>query len=149
MVIEPFMPVSTARGHDRILLNIRAGDQQGIVQSVMAICADQDSEPQGNRRVVHHQRNAPKPTKVWQTNDLIYLQSKGVFDLPSPEVCDALVQKYFEHVHPLLPVINAGHFLSQYARNRATAMNLLLLWSVLLAAANVRPQVSLLAPLRN
>ncbi|OAL32686.1 hypothetical protein AYO20_07844 [Fonsecaea nubica] len=113
-----------------------AGDPQGVVQSVMAICADQDPEPQGIRPVVHHQRNAPKPKKAWQTNDLIYLQSKGVFDLPSAEVCDALVQKYFEHVHPLLPVIDAGHFLSQYARNGATAMNLLLLWSVLLAAAN-------------
>ena len=80
---------------------------------------------------------SPEHKKKWQTHDWIYLQSKGVFDLPSTSLCETLIAKYFTHVHPLLPIIDASHFLSQFTVGGAPSTNLLLLWSVLLAAANV------------
>ncbi|EXJ56333.1 uncharacterized protein A1O5_12600 [Cladophialophora psammophila CBS 110553] len=109
------------------------GDPQGLVHAVMEICTDQPPTP-GTMGTT--QKITPQPKKTWQTNDLMYLQSKGVFSLPTADVCNSLVRDYFEHVHPLVPIIDAGLFLSQYAHNGASSMNLLLLWSVFLAAAN-------------
>ncbi|KAK4938335.1 hypothetical protein LTR10_021219 [Elasticomyces elasticus] len=52
------------------------------------------------------------------------------------EGCDSLIRDYFKHVHPLLPIIDASLFLSQYVSKGVSSINLLLLWSVFLAAAN-------------
>ncbi|KAK6371561.1 hypothetical protein LTS17_008812 [Exophiala oligosperma] len=110
-----------------------SGDRQGLVHSVMEICASQRINKPGP---LWFQMRAPEPKKVWEMHDQIYLRSKGVFNLPSSDVCDALIRSYFDHVHPLLPIIDVGHFLAQYTLKGAASMNLLVLWSVFLAAAN-------------
>lgn len=118
---------------------ISQGDRQGVVHSVMEICSGQQST--AGRAFWFHMSPADAK-KIWETHDWVYLQSKGVFDLPSIDVCDSLIRSYFEHVHPLLPIIDAGHFLSQYTLRGASSMNLLLLWSVFFAAANVWHRIS-------
>lgn len=105
------------------------------MHSVMEICSGKRSNMSS---ALWFQIRAPESEKVWETHDWVYLQSKGAFDLPSIDVCDCLIRAYFEHVHPLLPIIDASHFLSQYTLKGASSMNLLLLWSVFLAAANVK-----------
>jgi hypothetical protein len=112
----------------------RSGDRQGLVHAVMEICADRAPTVQAPF-ALHSSIGERK--KLLQTHDYVYLEAKGVFDVPSTDVCDALVRDYFHHVHALLPVIDAGNFLSQYVSRGVSSMNLLLLWSVFLAAANV------------
>ncbi len=112
------------------------GDRQGLVHSIMDICSGQ--RPIGGASLWF--QRAPEPRKKWETHDWVYLQSKGVFDLPSVEVCDSLIRAYFQNVHPLLPIIDAAHFLSQLTLKGVSSVNLLLLWSVFLTAANVRPR---------
>ncbi|OAL30558.1 hypothetical protein AYO22_01510 [Fonsecaea multimorphosa] len=118
-----------------------SGDRQGLVHSVMEICSGKRSNMSSG---LWFQIRAPESEKVWETHDWVYLQSKGAFDLPSIDVCDSLIRAYFEHVHPLLPIIDASHFLSQYTLKGASSMNLLLLWSVFLAAANFASPETLL-----
>ncbi|KIV95672.1 hypothetical protein PV10_03296 [Exophiala mesophila] len=110
-----------------------SGDRQGLVHSVMDICSGQRPHTE---RTLWPSIRSPERKKKWHTHDWTYLQSKGVFDLPNTSLCETLVAKYFTHVHSLLPIIDASHFLSQFTLGGAPSTNLLLLWSVLLAAAN-------------
>ena len=57
--------------------------------------------------------------------------------MPSNDLCDELICSYFRHVHPLLPVVDSQCFLEQYLKHGCQNVNLLLLWSMFLAAANV------------
>jgi hypothetical protein len=67
---------------------------------------------------------------------------KGAFSAPSKELCDELICCYFHHVHPLLPIVDSQGFLEQYLKHGFQNVNLLLLWSMFLAAANVSTQSS-------
>lgn len=64
-----------------------------------------------------------------------YLRHKGVFDLPTPAVCEMIIRTYFYYVHPFFPVVDARSFLDmiENARNK---LSIHLLWSMFLAAAN-------------
>ncbi|TGJ82414.1 hypothetical protein E0Z10_g6353 [Xylaria hypoxylon] len=68
--------------------------------------------------------------------DMAYLRSKGVFSVPSEPVCEALLKAYFYHVHPILPVVDAAAVLTSFRNGGASAVNLLLLWSMFSVAAN-------------
>lgn len=46
--------------------------------------------------------------------DITVLKIRGAFLLPAQDVSDALVNTYFETIHPQLPVINKSKFLRQY-----------------------------------
>ncbi|KAH7317930.1 fungal-specific transcription factor domain-containing protein [Rhexocercosporidium sp. MPI-PUGE-AT-0058] len=46
------------------------------------------------------------------------------FDWPEPEVADALVQSYFDTVHPALPIVDKINFMSQYNQFDRTSVNL-------------------------
>lgn len=70
--------------------------------------------------------------------DVAYLRFKGVFSVPSDSVCQALFTAYFYHVHPIMPVVDAAAVLTTYRNGGASAVNLLLLWSMFSVAANVR-----------
>lgn len=65
------------------------------------------------------------------------MRLQGVFSKLPDEVCDELVRCYFQHVHFVLPIIDAPAFLNDYCNNGSRNISLLLYWSMLLAAANV------------
>lgn len=46
--------------------------------------------------------------------DITVLKIRGAFLLPAQDVSDALVETFFEKIHPTLPVINKTEFLKQY-----------------------------------
>lgn len=69
--------------------------------------------------------------------DLEYLRAKGVFSLPPSEVCHALIQTYFAHVHPILPILDATTFLTRLTQRGYRSVNLLLLWSIIFMATSV------------
>lgn len=70
--------------------------------------------------------------------DLDYLRLKGAFSLPAPPVCDLLIRAYFHHVHPFFPIVEAKSFLDMYESAERGNLSVHLLWSMFLAASNVR-----------
>ncbi|KAJ0421225.1 fungal-specific transcription factor domain-containing protein [Aspergillus carlsbadensis] len=71
--------------------------------------------------------------------DRAYLASKGVFNLPSHEACECLLQAYFRHVHTIVPVIEADKILEFFHAGRLHEYKLLLVWSVFFVAVNFVP----------
>jgi hypothetical protein len=74
----------------------------------------------------------------WKPHEVEYLRRQGAFDTPPNDVCDDLIRCYFHHVHFFLPIVDVASFLTEYENNGRQNMSLLLFWSMLLAAANVR-----------
>jgi hypothetical protein len=70
--------------------------------------------------------------------DIDYLRLKGAFSLPKPPVCDLIIRTYFHHVHPFFPIIEAKSFLDMYESAERVNLSVHLLWSMFLAASNVR-----------
>ncbi|ANB14539.1 Asg1p [Sugiyamaella lignohabitans] len=64
------------------------------------------------------------------------LKIKGAFLLPAQELCDDLVESYFEKIHPLIPIINRTQFMRQY-NDPANPPSLLLRQAVLVAGSRV------------
>ncbi|KAG5745454.1 hypothetical protein H9Q70_011856 [Fusarium xylarioides] len=50
-------------------------------------------------------------------DDVAYLKSKSVFNLPPKEVQDELVSNYFLYIHPLLPMMREKDFRDDYETN--------------------------------
>ncbi|KAI1063796.1 hypothetical protein LB506_005405 [Fusarium annulatum] len=76
-----------------------------------------------------------KPTpNSWVTQDLV----TEVSSFPAQEVRDALVQAYFDHIHPFLPIVSKPEFLTRY-RTPDNPPPLLLFQSVLMAGAHACP----------
>jgi Fungal Zn(2)-Cys(6) binuclear cluster domain len=75
--------------------------------------------------------------ELLEPDDLHYLKIKGCFSLPDADVCESLVQCYFEFVHSSFPVLDAKAFLDAYAESGVQAINLLLLWSMFSVATSV------------
>jgi hypothetical protein len=65
---------------------------------------------------------------------LQYLRAIGCFELPSPDLCGRLLEIFFTHVHPMLPIINRKIFLAQYY-GMGDPPPLVVLHAVFLAAA--------------
>lgn len=66
------------------------------------------------------------------------MRGQGVFENLPADVRDELVRCYFQHVHFFLPVIDVPGFLKEYTKDGSQHVNRMLLWSMMLAAANVR-----------
>ncbi|KAH6985272.1 C6 transcription factor [Ilyonectria destructans] len=105
------------------------GDQQGIGY-ILDIVGEPSviSQHYGLPYVVGTHDSTPQ--------DVAYLRSKGVFSVPSEPVCQALLTAYFHHIHPILPVVDAAALLTTFRNGGASAVNLLLLWSMFSVAAN-------------
>ena len=56
--------------------------------------------------------------------------------LPPREICDELVDSFFTHIHPLIPLINRTQFMKRY-NDPQNPPSLLLLQSILLAGSRV------------
>jgi hypothetical protein len=70
-------------------------------------------------------------------DDRSYLAKKGVFSLPSHEACEVLLQAYFQHVHTIVPAIEADKILEYFYAGRLHEYKLLLVWSMFFVAVNV------------
>jgi hypothetical protein len=66
------------------------------------------------------------------------MRLQGAYTTLPRDVSDDLIRIYFQHVHFILPIIDAPGFLEEYFCNGCQNISLLLFWSMLLAAANVR-----------
>ena len=105
------------------------GDPGGV-SLVAEIC-----EPQDRNRTGHSLVPQIKSQNL-DSETLNYLQLRGVFDLPSREVCEMLVRIYFHHVHPFFPVVRAKSFIEKF-ESPHHKLSIHLLWSMFLAASNV------------
>ena len=108
------------------------GDRQGASNFVFDLC-------NGPSQTSHYLVPRVITNRAQGPEDLAYLRLKGCFSLPSQNICEDLIRAYFLHVHPFLPIIDAGHFLAEFVKHEYQNINLLLLWSVFFAATNVGP----------
>jgi hypothetical protein len=107
------------------------GDKRGPRQSVYDLC--HPGTPQEARPYLP----ARAPNTSHKPHEVEYMRHQGAFTLLPSDVCDALICCYFQHVHFFLPIIDAPSFLNEYINNGPQNVNLLLFWSMFLAAANV------------
>ncbi|KAJ5928821.1 fungal-specific transcription factor domain-containing protein [Penicillium verhagenii] len=68
--------------------------------------------------------------------DQDFLRRKGVFTLPGKSACDAMIEAYLVHVHPILPVIEADVLVNHHQAGQLQDYNILLLWSFFFVAVN-------------
>ncbi|OHE99847.1 fungal specific transcription factor domain-containing protein [Colletotrichum orchidophilum] len=73
--------------------------------------------------------------------DVNYLELQGCLRVPTRTILDELVQQYFLHVHPLLPMVNEGDFWDVYCVNPAgyvpsDKISLLVFQAMLFASCN-------------
>ncbi|KAM0558126.1 hypothetical protein ACHAPJ_005293 [Fusarium lateritium] len=73
----------------------------------------------------------PTPSTWGMTQDLV----TEVSSFPAQEVRDALVEAYFDHIHPFLPIVSKPEFIARY-RTPNNPPPLLLFQSVLMAGAH-------------
>ncbi|KAG7051057.1 cutinase transcription factor 1 beta [Colletotrichum scovillei] len=86
----------------------------------------------GNFYIIQRQRRYFPPAHI--TSPLM------ARPLPEPAALHDMISCYFRYLHPYLPVIDAGRFISAFA-SQPSSISPLLLWSVLFAAATfVKPE---------
>ncbi|KAL5044010.1 hypothetical protein BDW71DRAFT_209616 [Aspergillus fruticulosus] len=107
------------------------GDKTGIT-STLSLLSSGESLPQ-------HLFIPSRNSKSLSEEDRNYLASKGVFDLPSSDACQCLLQAYFRHVHTIMPIIEADQILHYFQTGRLQEYNLILVWSVFFVAVNFVP----------
>ncbi|RFU26064.1 hypothetical protein B7463_g10281, partial [Scytalidium lignicola] len=59
------------------------------------------------------------------SEDMDYLRAKGAFDLPPRQLQEDMVYAFFEHVSPVMPVINRTAFLREFQANEISSRLLL------------------------
>lgn len=68
--------------------------------------------------------------------ELEILKMRGAFLLPSSQLASDLIELYFEHVHPLMPIINRTEFMKKF-EDPNDSPSLMLLQAVLLCGSRV------------
>lgn len=71
------------------------------------------------------------------------LKFRGAFLLPPRDLCDDIVEAYFEKIHPMMPFLNRSQFMRKY-NDLVNPPSLLLLQSMLLAGSRVCKNPALL-----
>lgn len=64
------------------------------------------------------------------------LKFRGAFLLPPRDLCDDIVESYFEKIHPTIPLVNRTQFMRRY-NDPSNPPSLLLLQAILLAGSRV------------
>lgn len=69
--------------------------------------------------------------------DVDYLRKKGCFDVPEPELRDAILRSYAEYVHPCIPLLDLARFLSSILspQPQGNRISLLLFQAVMFAGS--------------
>lgn len=89
--------------------------------------------------------NSEMPAVTAET--LLYLKRRGAAVLPNAEVCQHLIDLYFQNVHPQLPMLNKTKFMkSLKCESECDRPSLLLLQVMFLAACRYSSHPSLLDP---
>ena len=109
----------------------RAGDKRGPRSSVYDLC-----HPTAVQEAVPY-FSSTEASRSWTRSEMEYLRDAGVFETLAPDVSDGIVHCYFEQVHFVMPILDAPAFLNEYSKNGCQNLNLLLYWSLVLAATNV------------
>lgn len=109
--------------------SLTKGDQTGLT-STLDLCSA------GHRLPQHFLIPTHMPASL-ADEDRLYLGNKGVFTLPGKEACESLIRAYFRHVHPIMPIVEAGQLLYALQSGRLQDYNILLIWSVFFVAVNV------------
>lgn len=107
-----------------------SGAEHGAVGFLNSLVSPDRARDELHYLIPHGITQAKKP------EDLTFLRSKGAFSIPPQPVCDELIKAFFHHVYPMLPVVDTVAFLDLYRKRGCQNINLLLLWSMFLAAAN-------------
>lgn len=95
------------------------------------------TKPHGQNHVVLQEDLFELPDNLMlDLVELEILKMRGAFLLPSPELARDLVELYFAHVHPLMPVINKTEFMAKFA-DPDDNPSLMLLQAVLLCGLRV------------
>jgi hypothetical protein len=68
--------------------------------------------------------------------ELTILRSRGALTLPPKDLCDELLQAYFQWIAPIVPIINRTSFMQRY-RDPKNPPSLLLMQAILLAGSRV------------
>jgi len=77
----------------------------------------------------------PLPLDI-DTEDISYLASRGVFELPQTDLRNALLRSFVEYVYPLMPIVDFHDLLHIVASDgSAGRISLLLLYAVMLAGS--------------
>lgn len=84
----------------------------------------------------------PRMTEL-DNEDLEVLKFRGAFLLPPRDLCDDLIESFFEKIHPTMPILNRSQFMRSY-NNPSNPPSLLLLQSMLLAGSRVCKSPALL-----
>ncbi|KAF9895115.1 hypothetical protein FE257_000017 [Aspergillus nanangensis] len=113
------------------------GDHTGFTP-VLDVMAPEDAVPR------HILLPSSIPVSL-SRQDREFLQYKGCLDLPPNQICVVLLQKYFHHVHPLIPVVEPAEILKFQHSSHAKDCNLLLLWAVFFLAVNFIPKDTVIA----
>lgn len=67
--------------------------------------------------------------------DVTFLRTKGVFNVPERKLRNVLLRSYVDYVHPFLPVLDLEQYLQAIqTRGRSGKISLLLYHSVMFAA---------------
>ncbi|KAF3930759.1 hypothetical protein ABW20_dc0100238 [Dactylellina cionopaga] len=95
----------------------------------------------GAADVVHYPlpesiRGARAQLTELDSEEIDILNRRGAFLLPPRMLCDELVEAFFKHIAPIVPVINRNRFMQRY-KDPANPPSLLLLQAVLLAGSRV------------
>lgn len=134
--LSAFLLAQDRRARSGQKLTKHAEDATNQRRSVYNICQPSTPQVAGT-----HLRSHLATCRTHKPHELEYMRCQGVFTRLPEDVCDALVHCYFRHVHFYVPIVDAPAFLNDYCAHGAASQTLsgLLLWSMFLASANVRP----------
>jgi len=107
VVLSKFLATSIAkdRPEDASTTHLYVGESHGIASLLDAV----DTDGAGRHLLI------PRSTaRALQPEDLNYLKEKGAFSLPTLQICNALVDSYFRHVHATIPIIDEATFLKAF-----------------------------------
>ena len=79
-----------------------------------------------------------EPISPWlPPEDVEYLSIKGSFDIPSPNLRDAILRSYAEFVHPYYPLFDIDEFLMNVldAQHQSSKVSLLVFQAVMFAGS--------------
>ncbi|KAM0248898.1 hypothetical protein ACHAP5_003105 [Fusarium lateritium] len=117
-----------------------AADIPQLVESLTPQSELTHSKPAGETQSLWYQ-SLPSfvmpPTPNLTVDDLIFIRSKGALTIPDIELQDALIRAYFEHVHPLLPLVNVEDFIESITEGNESKsqISLLFLQAVMFAGS--------------
>lgn len=129
-----------------------SGDKTDPQPSVVAFLGSSSNvnllfEPQEEGDSFHYalpddMSSNPRMTEL-DNEDLEVLKFRGAFLLPPRDLCDDLIESFFEKIHPTMPILNRSQFMRSY-NNPSNPPSLLLLQSMLLAGSRVCKSPALL-----